>query len=131
MIELIEVNDGKAGECKLLSLFGRLLFDKLFMACNLTVIGSKIVSRLINLPNLRITFQKVKFLRRKKFRHLVEDTFSKNPEIIEVLPNKANVVATKLLPHNDSLGMIQVWRLVNESYQTLVFTGCSKLYLLM
>ena len=46
---------------------------------------------------------------RKKFRHLVEDTFSKNPEIIEVLPNKANVVATKLLPHYDSLGMIQVW----------------------
>ncbi|XP_063679257.1 eukaryotic translation initiation factor 2D-like isoform X1 [Bolinopsis microptera] len=45
---------------------------------------------------------------KKKFRHIVEETFSKNPEIITVLQNKANVLATKLLPHYDSLGFIQV-----------------------
>lgn len=45
---------------------------------------------------------------RKKFRHLVEECFSRNPGISEVLPNKANIMVTKLFPHSNDLGMIQV-----------------------
>lgn len=46
---------------------------------------------------------------KKKFRHHVEECYSANEEIPILLPTKANIVLSKVIPYNEDLGIINVY----------------------